>query len=290
MATGFPGKDLDKRRSRRYPAWIANGRGELQIGERRLPVRLLDQSAGGYAVLANECPGIRRGDVIQLHVEVESFEMRVTYVGEESSGDPQAHGMSYRIGLERVKEFLPQERVELPHHGWLAALLRRTRPRYLSSNLGVGLILAAVVACAPLVVLVLFQHFVHQASGESAAENRAPEQTLAQPDGVAAKAAASGREPGWADFIRLPGASGFLVPSVIRELALTEAQQQQMRRIAAKTEEAFRGSVAEWERMSRQGRARSQADLLKAARKEAIDALTPEQRLKYEARASGSTP
>jgi len=63
----------------------------------RWPVRLRDQSAGGFAVLT-DCPAaVSRGDIVQLHTDSFCEEVRVVYTTEIEPGDKLAHTDGARL-------------------------------------------------------------------------------------------------------------------------------------------------------------------------------------------------
>jgi hypothetical protein len=51
----------DKRKWQRYPVLESRCQGELRIENKRYPVQILDESAGGFAVVLKDIVGIRRG-------------------------------------------------------------------------------------------------------------------------------------------------------------------------------------------------------------------------------------
>jgi hypothetical protein len=297
-----PQRDNDGRGSFRCRSGPPGRDAELRSNEQRLAVRLLDESAGGFAVVADRRPDLRPGDVVQLHLGSAVFEVRVAHIGEMEPVDSRG-GQAFRIGLRRLGECVTLEEGNTSRSSWLPAILREGGPSLRSSAFGVGMALAAVVISVPLVVVVFVRQLrpftskpdVSFATGENPG-NR-PSQPLAsfqsgrsappvnspnRPEG----AGVSSREPSptsdWMKLVHLPGASAFVVPRTIRELGLTGVQQQRFREIIDETTAAFKQLDAKSHRMSREEQSHREEKLLQSARAKSLDTLTPEQRERFQ--------
>jgi Spy/CpxP family protein refolding chaperone len=298
-----PQKDDHERGSFRCRSGGPGRNAELRFNEQRLAVRLFDESAGGFAVVADRRPDLRRGDVVQLHLESAVFEVRVVHVDEMGPADSGACERVFRIGLQRLGECVTLEEGNTSRWRWLPAILRDGDPGPHSPAFSVGFALAAVVVAVPLVLIVFAQHFHHFTSkpdaltaggenpgsrpsqphaGSQSGRSAPPANSPNPPD----RAGVSSREPSptsdWMTMARLPGASAFLVPQAIRELGLTGVQQQRIREIIDATTAAFRQLDAKSHRMSREEQSHREEKLLQSARAQSLDTLTPEQRERFQ--------
>ena len=106
MRTARP--QTENRESFRFPVGDAV-QGEMILADQsRMPVRLLDQSAGGLGVLTDYAPPVCCGDVVQLHTDSFCCEARVVHLAktERTGGDndESASGPQYRLGFIRLRE------------------------------------------------------------------------------------------------------------------------------------------------------------------------------------------
>ena len=81
--------------------------------------------------------------------------------------------------------------------------------------------------------------------------------------------------------LSLPGPEPFAAPEVAAALQLTDAQQAQLRELTEATVAALRSVDEKWQKESRQSQARKRNVLLQAARREAVQMLTPAQRAEW---------
>ena len=81
---------------------------------------------------------------------------------------------------------------------------------------------------------------------------------------------------------RLPGANALAWPEVVKQLQLTDVQQERIHQLIEDTSRAIRGLDRELSGEQRQQMSELRGALLDQARREAIDLLTPQQRAKWE--------
>ena len=85
------------------------------------------------------------------------------------------------------------------------------------------------------------------------------------------------------EILRLPGVEPFLNPEVAKKLELTPSQTGAFRRLNKTTQEALKDLEKYWESAGRSELARRRNVLLEAARQEALQLLTDQQRQQWEA-------
>jgi hypothetical protein len=303
----MPPKDNERRKHFRFRTSGRRGQAELEFGQRRIPVQLFDESAGGFSVVVEKCPDFKRGDVLQLHLDSGVFKAGVVYVCEMEPPEPWRTGPVFRVGLQRlaIVGMTPEEGQS--RWSWLAALGLRTGSRPRTVAFGVALALAVVVIVVPVVLTaVLRWSGLHGANLLSESSDRAASLPLhpgagsqgshpARPVGLPNRPGAAGgawpsapRAADWESFARLSGASVFLAPQTIQELGLSEAQQHEIRQIVNRTTETLEQIDARFRGADRQNQARREEKVLEDARKLAIEVLTPEQRQRFEALLSQS--
>jgi len=280
----FLDRDTESRKSFRCRASVSDGRAELQIGQRRIPVQLRDESAGGFAVIAVECPEVKRSDVMQLHLDSRVFNVCLIHLFEDESPAPGRGGRIYRIGLQRLGETMEPPKADPPYRSLLSAVFRGLFPSARTLSTPSGLVLAVVVVAAPLVFAAIFYYFYRTTpaapAGGWARTGDANAADRTQAAGAASQTSSGASD--WATIARLPGASALLASPVIHELGLTEKQQRRIGEIVDQTAEAFKQLDLQFGGASRQEQSRMERRLLKAAREEALGLLTPEQRRQFQ--------
>ena len=205
-----PSKGNHSRNQFRCPHNGTPDEATLLINGRQTPVRLIDESAGGFGVLADQCPPCQLGDEIRLNFDSAQFVVRVVYVCEVPRGNSVTGGPAFRLGLERLADL-----AEFREGVWWRRLLRAACGKRARSQMATAvmlLILAAGIGVIPL-------------SRKSAVQNGASENmNLASPSGpdqantpedlaVARNSSGAQGAPSksaWARIVRLPGASVFL--------------------------------------------------------------------------------
>lgn len=279
----------------------------LEIGHKRVPALILDESTEGFSVLMEQDLGVQVGDVLRLRTETTIDEVRVANVGRE------AHGRRYRIGLQRLRE-LEVLGSPVPKIPWLVRWFRSDPAVPGQSMVGATLLIGVLVIAAPLLATGLF-FALSRAAAEPAADWIVPERAsgsdgssdpvrrflLGQrdpgaPEPSSRRAPSSTRishTPGsqlQAIAESLPGAAALLVPEVAERLTLTIAQRQRLRELTEATEAALEQIERTAPDDSRKERARKRNVLFTEARKQALELLTPPQRAAWEALAAGKAP
>ena len=105
--------DCDQRKSFRILIPEGQVQAVLKVGRRAVTVRMVDSSAGGFAVASPEVLPVKRGDVLRLRTSAGWHEVRV--VRQESFTD----GML--IGVERLKDIDDPRQLQ-GTTGWLDSL------------------------------------------------------------------------------------------------------------------------------------------------------------------------
>ncbi|MGO9111792.1 MAG: hypothetical protein ACLP9L_21405 [Thermoguttaceae bacterium] len=248
-----------RRQSHRFGAGDAV-QGELVLADRsRWPVRLLDQSAGGFAVETDGPTPLGRGDMAELCTDSFSSAVHVVYAtaiepGDEdcdSDADASESVQRFRLGLMRLSDLaIPSHKNEDD---------RRWVPWHLSlpANHRGQIVLFLGVLTIPVIAMIIFGILLStRPSPSSSARSPADgvflaEQSLSKrnvlPDSVAAAVRNAGTgsqssaqvESRSEDLKHLPGAAPFVTAGVIHELQLTDAQLAKIRRILAITDEAI---------------------------------------------------
>ena len=160
-------ENINQRKSFRCGTVEVRQRAVLKVGTAALPVRLLDVSAGGFAVVAEGPINAEEGAVGELHTELDAFAIRVANIVELESAeieeDPvvmdtetetETPAPVLRLGLQRLGE------VEPTFHGgrWVRNSLRHYLGRLCSSGsslVAVTVLLVLIVVVAPVVAVVL---------------------------------------------------------------------------------------------------------------------------------------
>lgn len=293
-------RDSENRRSFRCPVPEESVRAELRIGRRRIPVQLHDESAGGFAVTAAECPDVKRSDVFQLHVDSRVFDVSLVHLFEQGPKDPARGARTYRIGLQRLGEVVAPPNAGPLSQRLLSNVLPLPSPSAHAPVSFSGILLALVVVAAPLLFAGLF--FYYYTTRDTSAEGSAraadliarplglvPGESLPGNPGPAGRASmagaastASGGPSSWASIARLPGAAALLASPMIRELEMTENQQRRIREIVDQTAGAFKEIDVHLRGITRQDQSELERKLLEAGREKALGLLTPEQRRRFQ--------
>ncbi len=261
--------------------------GALELADRsRLPVLLVDQSAGGFAVLIDGPPPIGRGDLAKLRTDSFCAEIRVASLTELGPGDKDANASAsaprFRVGLLRLGD------AEETEHGrqWFPWLL--FLPAVKLSKFALFLVVLFVPVIAMTVFFIFLFTLTSQSNSahspqdavRSAGQAHSKRNTLS--DAGEAADGATGRtpisrtrvEPRPEDLKHLPGASPFVTTTVISDLRLSNTQLQKIRRILDETDTAIREDP-------------ECRLLLDAARQEVLNLLDDRQRRRWEAISGG---
>jgi hypothetical protein len=108
---------LDRRGSFRCPAVDAEHRAVLKIGDLRMGVRIVDESAGGFGIETDVLPNLNVGDVCQLLTEAGWYEVQLKYVSLVEDALNTVGGVdAYRLGFSRGKYIFdyPEETTHEP--------------------------------------------------------------------------------------------------------------------------------------------------------------------------------
>ena len=247
---------FDQRKSFRCPVPDCVQVCELRVKRRRFAARVFNESSGGFGVIVEENPKLEAGDIAQLLTGQGEFEVRVAYIGRVESTEPNAaERPAFRIGLVRFRDVTPQDAA--------GARLHRLpcRPRLLSGT--------TVVVAATLLVL----------SGAMGAAT-----VLLNLNNPLVKKVA-----GWEQAPRVESSPEQTLAHAVKELGLTRSQQVQLQEAARRTGAALREIDARLQELPPEERARKQAEILAAARREALSMLSEEQRQRWKA-AMGEEP
>ena len=242
-------ENIDQRKSYRCRVPQGQEHAELQVGRRRTPIRLFNESAGGFAALVEGNPGIKVDDVLELITGTDRFEARVAYVSQvmqASSGKKQGEPL-LRIGLERLGDLSPAARCEV-------------QPDRASTNWPTMTVLA--IGCVALVIVAVVLGTTAMTSG---------------PDGPVRPPGVTNGAPA------LPGLAAEPAPvETLSQLGLSDVQQQQIQEAAAMAARTLQELDGQWNDDTPGQRARKQATVWNAARREILDRLTDEQRKRWE--------
>jgi len=160
---------MDKERStdnrrKSYRCSVAGERqeAELVVGDRRIPVRLQDESAGGFAVVAAGRPPVDRGATLQLQTASGWFEVRVVRVTKiESTDGPEEHegmqnGRTFCLGLQRLRDVAGPDEEQAYRSAWRTWLFPWRGTASHSSMLAAGIFYAVLLGGIPVAAVMLF--------------------------------------------------------------------------------------------------------------------------------------
>ena len=259
--------------------------GELVLADRsRWPVRLLDQSAGGFSVVTDGSTPVSQGDTIQLQTDSFCSEVRVAYTKqmEHRKGDADPSVPRIRLGLQRMRDVAVPPDKDATDERWSTG--HRSRPANQRSQILLLLgviaipILSILVVCTLLSIRSLRSTFVNSPTYEADLSEHSPSRLRIASDATDAPAGSSSTTPAGGaavesrpeDLKYLPGATPFVTAGVIRDLQLSDAQLAKIRQILDYTDRL----IAENE-ISR--------SLFESARQEVLDLLTDQQRQRWNA-------
>jgi hypothetical protein len=271
----------------------------LQVGAKRVPGRLLNESAGGFSVLVGGPLDLGVDQTAELHSDSGWFEVQVAHVMEASppeGGDAKSSeeepGPWFRLGLRRLREIPPDEPSISVFAEDRCVGLRPSCPLG-SLFMAPGLLLVAAMIALPLGMAAMIWHagqsvpandsgrvgFELNPSGFSESESVFPSRGDEMPQVPAAKGKEMRREP----LDRLPRNVALIPPEVARHLHLTKDQQEQILRLENATAEALHKlspdsslQIDEWRRIVER-----RAELLDQARRQVLKLLTEEQRAQW---------
>jgi len=106
-----PGRD--ERRSCRCMVPQARQSCELKVGANVLSASLVNESAGGFAVLTDRLDGLKVGKKVELHTNMGWFTVRIVYINKVARPENAAPECDcwFRLGM-KIKQRLQQQRRE----------------------------------------------------------------------------------------------------------------------------------------------------------------------------------
>jgi hypothetical protein len=249
--------------------------GELKVGSVRLPVRLLDQSAEGFAVLSDEPLDVEVDDLGELRIEAGWFSVQVANTIEvrpaKTDGLAEAENSpsTFRVGLRRLGELDLAREDGSSLAGRCIRFLLAWFFRSGVSMVEMAIILALAVT-AGLVVVTVLLWTMDQLLVESATQpsNRASTSSVSP--------RAAGRKPQ-----RPTPQERSAMPKEATGGQLSVAETEQVHQLVRGTGEAIRESSMRWQESSRQEISQQRAKILADARQEALKMLTEEQRARW---------
>jgi hypothetical protein len=194
----------DRRQSHRYPAPEDRRPATLQVGDDAYEVRLLDQSATGFAVLISAHPGVYEGETVWLKADGVWTKTRVARVNLESGG--------VKLGLLRVVE-----QADVPEPKVAFQLWRMPK----SHRVTVLIALAAIITIACVLWLREFRATVAAVEDDALDLN-----SISQRDAY--------------QSINQLGPLIFAHADVVRRLKLSQAQLDRVRGIARRGQQAMK--------------------------------------------------
>jgi hypothetical protein len=308
---------LEQRKSHRYFVPSLRQEGELRFGQFRLPVRLLDQSAGGFAAMSWQPPGVEIDSAGLLRAGDDWHEIRLINVtpmeapeSEETSA-PDDQGQCFRLGLYRLGDAFDPDKKEAT---WSWPMLRdhlnNIMPPH-SSTVGFGMLFVIAVVVLPVVAILLMQNWNGNTVGDEVGLTKSIAATAKpgkqEPDweklssGIQSdattilssgeKAVSLGRLANQAEelthvIFQNPGASVFLLPQMVRQLRITEEQKRQLQQIVDTTSEVI---ITLEDQISGAISPEQYQKLNNMARNNALQFLSDEQRSKWKI-ISGESP
>lgn len=209
----------DRRKARRFPVLGEQQQATLRVGDVAIAVRLVDQSATGFAIRLEEHPGVFPGEVVWLQTVAGWTEVRVMKVRHEVDGT--------QIGLQRIADLAsgPKEvgRVipdqlaqDNPHHNpWPLLLL----------VLGLASLLGFLAWTA------IQMHMVDVTSVLPSSAEQAPDSRPAAVKAIEHEAARRAVE--LRNSIQQLGAVMLTSPEVVSYLKIDPKQQERLQQIVA---------------------------------------------------------
>lgn len=295
------GPSTEQRISFRCPIVRRDATGCMEVGRRRLRVQLLEESAGGFAVLLEDSGEIAIDQTAVLRIASGHFEVRIVHVRPVGGADGDAAQPGLCVGLERLRE-LDWDACQSGFRrwlGWLSPTFHRTvlpLTRFLLTGMAVTAFVAGVAWLLSRPQSPLSDWGVVTGKRVNGWQPRARESVShakvldsddsigeGEKSGVGSKRPLTPRETGGLlrehasvqlrDEIRTAqGAEVLLLPAVVRYLELSETQRRQIRELVEATR------VLQL-RMGGGTTPQLQEDALRqqVAREQAIQLLTPAQ-------------
>ena len=285
----------DQRRSFRILERQPCREATLQVAQTEVPVRILNESAGGLAVLAERHLDVKASDVGRLCVDSASFEVRVTHVtaavrnraDEVDTADSRTEVPLFQLGLERLKELDPWDD-ELKKSGWrellLPAFVRPGVPLLSLPVILAALLIIVLPITAAVVLLDTDGSRLRQPNGAKMSPSRA---------GQSSSASRISQDPRdqllYATNRDSPDALVLLSEEVVQSLMLSDTQQAEIGKISEARAEADDQIDVLWARTTRKERSQMRTMLHDEARRRCLDVLTDQQRARWDAMQTNSS-
>jgi hypothetical protein len=256
-------RSQEQRKSYRCPVPTDHQQAELQIGRRRQPVRLINESSGGFAAWVDGDVGVATGSVLQLCTPAGDFLVRVVHVGIVGAGptDSEDGKATYCLGLQRLEDVVgaPEEQ---RRGRFFQGSLHRTL-FFAESKMGLALLATLFVAIVGAGAVAAAIHWKYL--------GQRPTRT------------GRGYSPTLAAALKLPDGEEPTLAAVAQHLGLNAPQEAKVRRVIESAAETLGELDRRWQDDEPEVRARKQAIFFDAAWREVLQALTPEQRAHWEA-------
>lgn len=130
--------DTDQRKSFRILVPAGLEQAVLQVGRKNATVRVVDSSAGGFAVASSENLTVKKGDSLLLRTSAGWHEVRV--VRHESFSD------GILLGVERLSDLDDPRELECVSSGWSSTFLARHGGSGSARVFVLGVVAGAIIA------------------------------------------------------------------------------------------------------------------------------------------------
>ncbi len=247
----------DRRESFRCPVADSRQGCVLQVGDTRLPGRLVDESAGGFSVLVQRPLGLVLdvGQTAELGSDSGWFKVRLMHVAEaeppeggDAKSSEEEPSSWCRLGLLRVRDIPPDEPMVSVFVRDRCCGLQQWFPSHSLLTASSLLLVLAMIAVPLGLVAINWQAErsvpANNSGGTGFAANRSGfgSSEFVFPGGGEALQGprAKGKERLGQSRDRLPGNAALIPPEVARHLHLTKDQQEQIRHLENAMAEAIR--------------------------------------------------
>jgi hypothetical protein len=264
----------DKRRSYRSPVQPEVARACLLVDGKRVPVRIVDQSSGGYLILALPESSLESGAEVVLSSDGGDSRVRVARRSD--------HEGEIRLGVERLEDLAPPE----PSRHAMS-LFFRPKSCYHEGNGQLGqssmstvmLLLAFAAALFGYVELVQSGWLGGKKSQEEAVEWQLPDP---EKKTLSTRLADLGRRSAaWGERVvteKFDALAALIAPGTANDLDLNEEQQSGVQRIVGESLDSL-SQVEGQAGLTSGERSRAALDIFEKAERQ-IDALLPERQRK----------
>jgi hypothetical protein len=284
----------DQRRTFRCAVTDARQSCQLKVGSQVFSATLQDESAGGFSVLVDRSTGLQIDQTAELHVNAGWFEIKVVHVMEAlppEGANLAEQGPWFRLGLRRLGEVsLPNP----PRISLFATSLYFHLSQWCPSGgilLVFGLLLAMTVVLVPLAVTGAHWHAAHDLTNQilklpfsDSPRNvhLAEPESNSEPAGEVQRDSAAEFEQALKNAVgHAPDVALLAVPYAVRKLQLTNAQQQELRKLVEATAQALRDLDAQLKSEKRPEISQLRTQVTDGAYRTALELLTDQQRAQW---------